>query len=250
MRIYPENNDDIEELKELNAEQWQIECLRLNPFYTGWGNYEDYMSDTGGGDLSNPFATETVKEGLIELNDYNECVNFYFDLYRPGHECEACGGTGLNPETRELSDTFFGSVKKDWCEELTEIEVDALWDSGKLQFEWSEKPTPEQVNKKAKESIFFHDTITKWICVKARAKHLGIYGDCGYCDGRGFVYTQPKAKLGLQLWILHPRKGCSRGIYIKEIHQEELPKVFEWLTEAAARNANRFWAVVEKGKNQ
>ena len=32
-----------------------------------------------------------------------------------------------------------------------------------------------------------HDAINRWICVKARAKHLGIYGHCEHCE-EGVVY--------------------------------------------------------------
>ncbi len=84
-----------------------------------------------------------------------------------------------------------------------------------------------------------HDAINRWICVKARAKHLGIYGHCEHCEG-GIVYEEPKAKVALQLWYLHPRKGCSRGVYIEHIEQENLPEIFEYLKEARDRNAERF----------
>ena len=40
---------DINEAKQLNAEQWQLDCLALNPEYVYWGNYEDYMCDKNGG---------------------------------------------------------------------------------------------------------------------------------------------------------------------------------------------------------
>ena len=44
----------------------------------------------------------------------------------------------------------------------------------------------------------------------------------------------------LVLWMIHPRSGASRGVEIKNINKEDLLKVFEYLREAANRNANRF----------
>jgi len=46
--------------------------------------------------------------------------------------------------------------------------------------------------------------------------------------------------VALQLWILHPRKGASRGVYIKNIEENEVPEVIQYLKIAAERNSNRF----------
>jgi hypothetical protein len=57
-------------------------------------------------------------------------------------------------------------------------------------------------------------------------------------DGR--IYDEPEARVALQLWFIHPRKGASRGVYIKNIEEKEVPEVIAYLKEAAERNANRF----------
>jgi len=62
---------------------------------------------------------------------------------------------------------------------------------------------------------------------------------CSQCEGEGYFYTD-KATLRLQLWILHPRKGASRGVYLKEIKRSELSKVVSYLLEASERNQERF----------
>jgi Mg2+-importing ATPase len=46
--------------------------------------------------------------------------------------------------------------------------------------------------------------------------------------------------LGIVLCYLHPRKGCSRGVRVKEIRRDELPAVLAFLKTAADRNAERF----------
>jgi hypothetical protein len=46
--------------------------------------------------------------------------------------------------------------------------------------------------------------------------------------------------LALILWWLHPRKGASRGIEIKNIQERDRPAIIAFLKEAAQRNAARF----------
>jgi len=62
-RVYPKGSEDWPELNKLNAEQWQIDCLRLNPEYVFWGNFEDYRaSHKNGWDAS-------FTKGLITTED-------------------------------------------------------------------------------------------------------------------------------------------------------------------------------------
>jgi len=271
---------DADDAKNLNAESWQLDLLNFNPEYVYWGCFEDYMSNKDSGWQSR-VITPTWKEFKSQwtLDEYNECVNFYFEVIRKNHECEYCEGSGYNPETKKLSDDWysFGQAKwiyisenkryndLAWSNHLTEVEVEALVKSGRLWdfvkercfydeeaqswIKWvgDEKvlcdapimPTPEQVNEWNKKRMG-HDCINKSICVEARAKHLGFYGLCEHCQGNGILYDDEKAHVSLQLWILHPRKGCSRGVYIENVEQEDIPQIIEFLQEAAKRNAERF----------
>lgn len=54
-------------------------------------------------------------------------------------------------------------------------------------------PTAEEVNIWNRTG-FGHDSINKEICVKARAKHLGVYGKCNYCNGEGKIWQSEKIK--------------------------------------------------------
>lgn len=58
------------------------------------------------------------------------------------------------------------------------------------------------------------------------------------------LYKDPndgQTKLGLQMWVIHPRKGASRGVYLKEIkNEEELNIVINYLINAKNRNYQRF----------
>jgi hypothetical protein len=121
---------------------------------------------------------------------------------------------------------------------LTQDEVDALWKANRLHY-FTEKPTAEVLNAQYRTGTG-HDCINRTICIETRAKRLGVWGDCPQCEGSGRIYTEPKAKLQLQTWIIHPRKGASRGLLLEEIKEHELPEVFSWLKGAAKRNAERF----------
>lgn len=47
-------------------------------------------------------------------------------------------------------------------------------------------------------------------------------------------------RLGVQLWYLHPEKGCSRGAVLLGIQEHEVNQVIRYLKEAQARNCERF----------
>lgn len=277
MRNYPVDEYDKKDLEKLNAEKWMVELLKKNPNYCSWGNYEDYMSDKNG-QWNSPIELESVND-LWELDDLNELVNFYFDISRDSVECEDCGGSGLNKETKKLSDGWYSFDETEWIYtssnrrynnntwqyHLTEAEIKELVKRGRLNdlmkkrcnydeetgkwFEWVNKekqetsepeyPTPEQVNEWARVGMG-HDGINQWICVESRAKQLGVYGHCDKCEGEGRIFTEPKAKLSLQMWFIHPRKGSSRGVYLKNIEKDEVETVIKYLKEARDRNADRF----------
>lgn len=265
----------IEEQATLNATQWQIDLLARNPEYTCWGCFEDYMSNEGSGWSSRQIHKTWADFGPWELDHYNEVVNFYFRLSREGHDCPACDGEGLNEATRKLGDDWydFNETGRKWCHDLTEIEVEALLKAGRLTeffygycdsesgvwYVWQDgekmevpAPTPPsaaEVNKRYKTG-FGHDAINRCICVKARAKHLGIWGDCPNCEGERTIYDAPAAHVSLQLWVLHPRKGCSRGVYIENIEEHEVSAVLKFLQEAAQRNADRFKGIMNEPCNQ
>lgn len=271
MRSYPEGESDQKELKVLNAKNWQIDLLKLNPNYVYWGCFEDYMSNKEGG-WSSRVITPTWKGFEFNLDELNECVNFYFQLYRKNHECPHCEATNYNTQTKQINDDWYDFAGKGtkWSKNISDVEVEALMKAGrisdvskfhgyydteankwwkfenrqKIECEKPEFPSAAAVNEWSKTG-FGHDSINKWLCVEARAKHLGVFGHCDKCE-EGYIYDESEGKIALQLWIIHPRKGCSRGVYIEEIKEEDLPEVFKYLKEAADRNQNRFSKVIQQ----
>lgn len=296
MRYPPDCDYDQQELARLNAAPWMVDALNLNPSYLGWGPYEDYMwrrgRDEGPDDLGRTqdhgwesrVLVESWKDFGWNLNDLNECVNFYFEIDRDSKECPTCCGSGYHPDAQWVSESFYrhsspfcqstqreleaeavlvgfggryssnphgkgvnpdaetlsryGEPFRQFCEEmrtrhcwgdgaLTEDEEKALVDAGR-----------------SRDKMLGHDAINRGILIEARLKRLGLPKDCPQCDGHGEVFTEPAAHLGLVLWMLHPRKGCSRGVHIKHLRKDDLPKAVAWLKKAAERNAERFASVV------
>lgn len=146
-----------------------------------------------------------------------------------------------------------------WNDKVTQEEVQALLEHDRLYDltrdyvpgkGWVGKsppvvPTAEEVNLwQQKGGLSTHDAINRGILIEARCKRLGVPYECPECGGSGDVFTEPGGKLGMVLWVIHPRKGASRGVEIAEIKREELPNVYAYLRLAAARNAERFSKVV------
>lgn len=257
MRQYDQRDeDDRKTVADELIEPWMLECIARNPEYVHWGPYEDYMA--GGSDSSwrGPIVVDTwAAFGPWSLDDLNECANFYFYAQRDSEECAVCGGSGLNAATKELSDNFYAHhlphrsrewERTRWADKITQDEVQALLDAGRLYQFKGEAPTAAEVNAwergdgPKRGGLGGHDAINRWILIKTRAKRLGVWGTCATCDGRGTIYTADRARLGLVLWMLHPRKGASRGVDVKNVTQTDVPVVLEWLREAAQRNAARF----------
>ena len=245
MRTQP-TSDDTEEVSKLNAEQWQLDLLALNPSYPHWGPYEDYMTGDDKGWASRVLIP-TWGEMQFQLDDLNECVHFYFSVNRSSQKCPECDGDGLSAQARPISESFYehgcagaGLPRSAaWHNKITEDELDALKSKHRI-------PNSVSLDAVNEDNSTFglgpcnHDAINRWILIDARCKRLGIPKLCPECGGDGFIYTAPTAHVSLTLWIIHPRKGASRGVEVGHIERSELPQVFAYLKEAAQRNAERF----------
>lgn len=123
MKNYPEDKDDWKDLKELNAEPWMVECLKLNPDYVHWGVGDDYMrgvpktEEEGGWDSGKRF--DTWKDfGPWQIDEWNEVVHFFFEIHRAGKNCETCAATGYHPDAHWL--------EKSWYRHSSPFAVDAV----------------------------------------------------------------------------------------------------------------------------
>lgn len=255
---------DDDEAKRLGAHPWQLALLKANPSYVSWGPHEDYMLTKGEGWNSPQIHATWADFGPWNLDDLNECVNFYFHIERDAKDCPDCGGSGYHPKGRKIVGTFYRHMCAEvgepesaaWHDKITQDEVQALVDGNRLygfthEFVagdgWKPKvpavvPTAAEVNAAQHGRGMGHDAINRHILTAQRMKReLGLEDHrCPRCEGHGSVFTAPEPRLCLTLWWLHPRKGCSRGIEVSSITRDDLPAVQAFLKTAAARNAERF----------
>lgn len=202
---------------------------------------------------SSPFTVPTVRE-----TEAKAIMAQFGAAQSPGRLCR-----GSYPDYATLA--RYGVAFREFCDEMkvhgswhdriTQDEVDALIEGGRLndltkkwtkENGWQPKEprpvvTPEMVNAaERKGGLGGHDAINRSILVEARLKRLEMPQNCPQCEGDGSVFTADQPHLNLILWVLHPRKGCSRGVEVKNILRQDLPVIRQWLGEAASRNASRF----------
>jgi hypothetical protein len=128
--------------------------------------------------------------------------------YKHRRECPSCEGSGWNPETKRLSESWYGFIAggDHWSNKLTQDEVDTLVEKGRLyelthvwkSGKWQERepphyPTAAEVNAWSCDGLR-HDAINQGICVEVRAKRLDVYGYCEVCDGEGELWDTPENK--------------------------------------------------------
>lgn len=142
------------------------------------------------------------------------------------HNCLFCDGSGLNAESRQISEDWydFGETGRRWYDKLTQDEVDVLARAGRLRvfigypvhydeeikswmkWEGDKKvpatpptiPSAEEVNRAARKGLI-HDVINREICIRTRAKRLGVYGLCEHCNGAG-VWQSDEYREKYEAW--------------------------------------------------
>lgn len=198
----------------------------------------------------------------------------YHNPYR-GLKCSICDGSGSSPEIQKLNDDWYGfeNPGKRWCNNITQDEVQALvnegrlWDFTRIPINDEQKeivkkkveeggntwlpfdngyiPTAEEVNKWSREGLG-HDSINRWICVKARAKRLGITElDCNTCKGEGELWPDEKyKKLCEEFEYIEPPQGNGYQLWSTTTEGTPMSPVFEkpedlatWLSD---NNASSF----------
>lgn len=151
--------------------------------------------------------TTEVKRVPLDFNwPIDEVWKGYLNPYL-SRKCNFCDGTGYNPATKQIDDTW-----NSWSYQLTDIETNALLEENRLLMlthipvpgGWEEKkpiyiPTPEEVNNWYRAFPPGHDEINRQICVEERAKHLGIYGICEHCSD-GQVWESEEMKKLHDAW--------------------------------------------------
>jgi len=140
--------------------------------------------------------------------------------------CAACDGTGYNPETKKLRDAWYDheGTGQRWCDKITQDEVDALIEKGRLvdfthtfvpDKGWVKKDpppvvTPEMVNAWSRRGLN-HDSINHWICLETRAKRLGVWGHCPVCEGQGKIWFNDHIRELSEAWYENERYDPPTG---------------------------------------
>jgi hypothetical protein len=200
----------------------------------------------------------------------NQVWKGYLNPYH-SQPCKPCNQSGLNPETKRLNDDWYSFDRTEWVwinsskrynnaawqYHLTQDEVDALVDWNRLyEFThtfvagdgWKRKeppyrPTADEVNRWSLTG-FGHDSINRSICVEVRAKHLGVYGLCEFCNGEGNIWQSEEIRKLSEEWqSFEPPLGD--GFQLWETTNEGSPispafASLDELCEWAAGNANTF----------
>jgi hypothetical protein len=201
------------------------------------------MGNKGGAGWNQPAIVERWADFDWPLNDLNEVASFYFYVERDEEDCADCEHTGYNPKTKAIADDFydFANAGRKWSHRITDDEAAKLVEERRAPA----GSTAAEINAANAPGArgFGHDAINRFILIEQRARRLGVWGLCPKCDGRGSVFISDTAHLGLVLWMLHPRKGCSRGVEVKALAREDVAKAVAYLAAAAKRNAERFSGV-------
>lgn len=234
---------------------------------------------TKGESWSSSLIYATWADNVFSLDDLNEVVNFHFEISRASIKCPACDGSGYAPDAHQVSEDYydFANTGRRWNDKITLEEAQALVDGGRLRVwnpetrQWDSRGTIDEetlaivnfANSRASHQDYAwaqflrsrtfktlpdrsllrdlnHDGINRGILVEARCRRLGYEITCPKCEGHGYEYTEPHARVGIVLWFLHPRKGASRGVEVTSITQEEVPEVIAYLREARDRFLNNF----------
>lgn len=151
----------------------------------------------------------------------------YHHPYSP-QPCKACSGSGNNPEYKNIKDQI-NHLDKRWLYKLTQDEVQALYDAGRLD---KSKPCPS-----VKDVNVSPDPINQFICVQARAKRFGISLDpCGLCDGHGHLWPEDKyIKLSADWERIEPPIGEGYQLWSNEAPAspvyDNIEALAEWLVE-------------------
>jgi hypothetical protein len=173
-------------------------------------------------------------------------------------KCCYCDETGLNPETAKISDAFYAhkGVGERWAHRITLDELQALLDADRLWGFW--RPTipgkgwdPDAKPPKASQELLDrvnaanapqsraflmgHDAINRWVLIKARAKRLGVYGECKQCKGDGSLWYSPKIKKLAARWKGRgPPKGPGFQLWETVSEGSPVSPVFPTAEEFAA----------------
>lgn len=260
-----------ETMQEEMAQKHQL-STRENRSYTGWGPHEDYMITKDPDFSPLDFTSWQDFKNWQQEHPHMVVLDYYHGYTCDSEKCPQCDGGGNNKATQQIEDDWYdfsGSGRK-WSDRITQDEVIELVKAGRLSeltdhpYHFDETngvwrvgleelegepnyPTALEVNQWSQGRGIGHDAINRWICVKTRAKRLGVYGKCQDCQGQGYMETSDPYFM-LTLWMFNTETGANRGIDIKGIQERELMLTKLYLKEQYEKLKKRFQSLGERKK--
>lgn len=156
-----------------------------------------------------------------------------------GIRCPCCGGNGISPEAQKIFDSW-----KEWEYQLTEDEVEALYEHKLLQLFFNGKPSAKEVNEYAKSNLYFHTYQSQYICCKLRCEKSGIELKCPYCHGKGLIFgTKEQEKLYEEWEKTDPPLGDGYQLWQNTSEDSPISPIFKTIEDASkwcADNATIF----------
>jgi len=145
------------------------------------------------------------------------------------------------------------------CRELRRVPKDFNWPIGQIWYGYLSpyqhnecpvckrsglNPETKKLNDDWLRHGIGHDTISRWICVEATAKRMGIFGDCDFCDGAGELWHTPEIKKAAEEWEpLEPPTGEGFQLWEATTEGSPISPVFDSMDELcewAEGNATTF----------
>lgn len=59
---------------------------------------------------------------------------------------------------------------------------------------------------------------------------VDFYFDQNEYDSHGYLIPLNERTTDLNMWLLHPRKGASRGVCVKKISEDDIPKIKSYMS--------------------
>lgn len=221
--------------------------------------------------------------------DFNWPVNKVWSGYlmpKDLHQipCSHCEQSGYNPATKQIADDFYdhdnfgrtwtydygfapdgkpaerapwriiGTTRK-WCNSITQDEVQALVDAGRLYdftHTWEQGkgwqrradgyvPTADEVNA-WNASGMGHDVINRCLLIEARAKRFGVYGLCEHCDGECYTFRDEAHRAAHEAWTrTEPPVGDGYQIWETVSEGSPISPAFVTPEELAQHMAGTKW---------
>jgi hypothetical protein len=186
----------------------------INEIWTGYLNpFEPIECPYCKGSGLNP-ATKEISDLWYDHDGFGTRWGYHYNVGRDGKP------------TKRPPWKIWGECRA-WQHNITQDEVEALFEGGRLMDfthvprteeqrriaaekraaggnGWLSEsngyvPTADEINEWSHHGMG-HDSINHWICVKARAKRLGIYGQCERCRGEGQLWATPEIKAAHEAW--------------------------------------------------